>query len=376
MIQTNMKYIIILFISFFYLLTSCSDEELQEVSKVKTIPIIVTLPGTDIVTKAGSIEGPPSVPGDACEADHVQILVYRNKQKRGSSGYNAINADQYQYDATNNTKQPVACTASGNNKIARDVFNVDPEYDYWVFAYAYKETDKASFSFTTGTESLLTDKVAINPTVADKEYHAPEFYYGFLHTADDADDRIIEGNKVTETTADISLTGTIYRSVGRITLTLTDIPADVSQLNLIVEKYPKSCPLYAQVNGYLPYHPIGYPLADDITEGIVINSMNKDDITSSTAVFTSNTLRVEDSFLYVEVIKEGQATGLKYLVKCPDYTIYSINTAIIEYVVDSDKFTIPINFHVKIKGSYNNLTKGNLSIDGGVMDEFFGGFLE
>ena len=371
-----MKYIIILFISLFYLLTSCSDEELQEVSKVKTIPITVTLPGTDIVTKTGGIDGPPSVPGDACEVDHVQVIVYKNKQKRDASeDYNARSAEQYQYDATN-TRQPVACTVSGNNKIAKDVFNVDPEYDYWVFAYAYKDTDKDSFSFTTGTESLLTDKVVITPTVVGKEYHAPEFYYGHLHTADDADDHIIEGNKVTQTVADISLTGMIYRSVGRITLTLTDIPADVSQLNLIVEKYPKSCPLYAKVNGYAPYHPIGYPLADDITEGIVINGMNKDDITSSTAVFTSNTLRVEDSFLYVEVIKEGQTTGLKYLVKCPDYTIYSINTAIIEYVVDSNKFTIPINFHVKIKGSYNNLTKGNLSIDGGVMDEFFGGFLE
>lgn len=379
-----MKYVSkYLFLGLCYLFFCCDDRDFlpskEEAERgMKAVPIAITLPGGKVLTRSDDIDitGQPTIPGGVSVADSVRVLVYRNINRRGTSGYKATDPTQYKYDTTNERKSK-ACKVSGNDKVARDTFMVDPDYDYWVIAYAYRKEDYTSFRFS-HDKTLLTDKVIITPVIENKEYHAPEFFYGFLHTANDADDNIISGNKLTSGTADtvVALTGTIYRSSGRISVTLTDVPPEVTELSLIVEKYPKTCPLYAVINGYAPYHPIGFPLGDDIiTTGVVVQTVRKEDFTSFTAVITADMLRVQNSYLYIGVTKAGGGST-RYMLKSPDYEIFTIYIGIIEVIVDAFRFTIPINFHIKVKGSFNDLTKGNLSIDGESMGEYFEGFLE
>lgn len=353
-------------------LFSCSNEEaISLVNEDKLVEIPVTIKiisgnNNQIPTRAegddgGMVEGVSMV-------NEILLLVYS-----GSAATTDITKLTY------HSRQTLSCKEAGRMKVASGSISVQKNMNYAVFALGYnRENDISGFTtdpeLKAGETTYGNTKISLIQTgTTPNSYKTPELFAGNVMPQDVTNFVFAVQNDET-----VALTGTLYRAVGKCSITLTDIPAYVKKISWLTEKMPASNHLYNETYVNLSHkYPMGAPTEDEHIQSIseVASVERVGDAVWSTTL-ESFFIPLTKSHFYIEVLADDN-TKTRYLVKCADKMFNTIWIALVGYGVEDYYFYIKPNYQISISGSFEQLKfSGNIRIDLSEMGEYDGGLLE
>lgn len=353
-----MRHTFVYLILFLLFCSSCSnDEELQIGNNTKKIAVTVRIP-KETQTRAVTPDPDGPIFDGTCTVDKVKVIVFSNDTREG----------EYTYDAAATPGSEATCKADGIYWVAEKAFTAVANKFYRVYAFAYADKDKDKFALTLDGKKVgenAADYASLNipentsiTTDSPLNYDAPEIFYSYVSSK-------AGGSQIIEATADgdIALTGYLYRAVGKITIELTDIPADIAKVQLVSEKYTPSSSFF--LKGYLGGYGDDGSYATHLTSHPTIASMKQPDNTTApwNTALEANMIRVDSTRLYVAVYDKNDVMKGRYPVKCADLYVDTDYLLIQEWVVKNNRFTIPTNWHVQLLGKYETLIKSNLQIN-------------
>lgn len=255
------------------LLAGCTaDDDLMPLTPGDNIP----LPGeTAGIYVTGSGLGQPSAPatryvppiGEAgepdydtqpddhnegiCRADRVDVIVWHVDQ-----GYTTSYPGYSDFSLESITTKELA--TSGRDRYSEVVLDISKEHNYEYLltaALAYTGADKEAGRFATQMNGRLNSTL----TIPDGQ-KTPELYYGILrvlaNTVDgeryDDDPDMFWYYKFGGNSGTATVGGRIFRAVSRFDLSVTDIPASVEGLDLVVANVPRVMGLSGSHGTYYP----------------------------------------------------------------------------------------------------------------------------
>lgn len=369
--KRGIAHLIILFFS--VLLYSCSKEEILSVpqeGKIVEIPVCIEISSqkTDLLQTRAEDNG---MVAGTCAVNEILLLIYN-----GTTDITDITQLTY------STQKTLVCKQEGSKWVARGTVNVQANQNYAIFALAYNsENEKASFGISpTSLEEGITTygdtKITIVPITATgspDSYTTPELFAGNVMPKG-----VTKNIFTSSTSEEVALTGTLYRAVGKASITLTGIPANIKKLSFLTEKVSDWNYLFRQSFYNLdPDYPMGIPAEDEQKNSIseVAKVEHTEDVIWGTTL-TSYFIPLTKSRFYIEAT-DNTGNKIRYLVKCADKMYDTIWIAIIGYGVTNYYFYIKPNYQLNISGTYEQLQfSGSIKIDLSEMGEYDGGLLE
>lgn len=186
-----------------------------------------------------------------CRADRVDVVVWHVDQGYTTSypGYSDFSLESI------TTKE---LSTSGRDRYSEVVLDISSEHNYEYLltaALAYTEADRAAGRFETQVNGRLNSTL----TIPDGQ-KTPELYYGILrvlaNTVDgeryDDDPDMFWYYKFGGNSGTATVGGRIFRAVSRFDLSVTDIPASVEGLDLVVANVPRVMGLSGNHGTYYP----------------------------------------------------------------------------------------------------------------------------
>lgn len=368
------KFIYLCDILFALFISSCSNEEivkeietegLQENERSITIGIHIDTKNQSTTTKAGGLTDPPVV--GTCTADAGRILIFEADTESGPFLYKTRTIEEESVTFTQR--------ADGWWEGKSSYIPEDNKY-YLIYAYAY---DSQSFSTNLGTELTVTDRKLRNrggdltvdnvayfamPSVTSiTEGHTQEVFGEYLCKVENGKPQtgtIIGSEKR-------NLSGTLLRQTGRLEISLTDLPDDVTKASMVIEDYYSKVP----IRSYHTETGLNEPFQTDYMITVATKA-----VTNKSVTLTADLFRTDNSYVYVELETAGGKT--RYPVRCADMEeAPTIADAIVETLVKDYKITVPSNWYLQLSGNYNDLNKSNLTIKTAWGDDyvFDGGYL-
>lgn len=384
-----MKQIIIyIFLSLIFI--SCDKEEIMPtVKENKTVKVPFSVA---ISSKAGSKQTKageyiPPVVGES-NVNTLRICIFENIS--GSVSFDDL--DQFLYvgegEVTDGLNSPTDSIAQGN-------FTANTSSSYLILGLAYHssyENELTKVADGTGKEHLFAINTTLTAAKVSLENHiTPELFAGYLYKAGDPQDHSIYPDK--DFDENTHLEGHLYRAVGYIAISLTDIPVetdDIKSLSLVSQLVPTSNDAYDKyfiLNATQSYlYPMGYineslSITNSTVATVEANDIKDGKAVLSTYLFPFDTHGNEPNqvsnrtYFYVDVTTNSNSVT-RYVVQCQDTEWEpTIWTGLYDKLIKSSSFTIKHNWQIKLSGTFKTLTSGNLRIDQGPMDEVFGGIL-
>lgn len=403
------------YIPLLMLLFACgSEEDLsgqqgEHPKGVVEMPVVIALSGNtskEMQTRAGEKENTdevhkPAMPGIA-NVDKVMLYIFKS-EKQAQKDF--INPDEYTYmsclaltDFINVSNGSITIKHNGKDmsipvhngdKVAVGNIKLDPETCYVIWTVAYAKSQEELFDIAVTENTTLSElKVQLKGTTNT----TPELFVGCLYCNQEEADGSWTNMQEFSTTYPISdfnestlLFGQLYRSVGRVSVTLTDIPEDIQVISLVSSIFPRSLPAFNKLfmeNSADPYsycYPMGYyneKLTGEengttvaTTTVQTINGQRTATLSSFFFPFTQATSETDQSstapainraYFYVCTDK-----GDKYMVKCADQAVElpTIWMMLYEVLISQNTFIVPINWDTRISGKFETLKQGNLKID-------------
>lgn len=353
-----------LMFSFSLLLLSCSNEEIlsypDEEEKVEmTVSIeIASGKNDELETKATGQQA-----DNTCEVDKIRLFIY--------SGESSVtDRNQLKYDS----EQTLDCKKEGEKWVARGSITGISGKKYSIFALGYNNTKESStFSIENNTaDHVYGDaKVKLNITKAAdyNECITPELFAGNVHPKGEEAVFIATGEEQ-------KLTGTLYRAVGKCSITLNNIPGNIKELTWVTEKIADSNIFYRTTGHEIDKYPMGIPQEDELN----LTACKASSIQNSTnevwnATLSSLFIPLTKSFFFIDAT-DDKGAKIRYIVKCADKWSHTIWLGYITYFVQAYRFSTFPNYQIKIEGTFDKLqNSGNLLIDLTPMEEYDGGLL-
>lgn len=353
-----------LIVSIALLLSSCSNEEilpLPDESKKVEMPVSIEITSGkkgELETRATSLK----VDG-TCDVDKIRLLVYSGDNSK-------TDRNQLIYES----ETILNCQQEGDKWVARGSVTGTVGENYSIFALGYNDTNESSHFIiennTTGSTYGNAIVKLVNSTVNDYvTYTTPELFAGNVHP---------KGENVVFTASgeEQKLTGTLYRAVGKCSIRLTGVPANIKKITWLTEKFADTNIFFRKVGLDLDKYPMGTPTEDELrTETSKVASIENNTNEVWDATLSSFFIPLTKSLFYIDALdSEGNTT--RYLVKCADKWSTTIWLGILTYYVESYRFSTYPNFQMSIEGTFEKLkNSGNLLIDLSPMEEFDGGLL-
>lgn len=367
------------------LLLACNNlDEMPETMDKKTVmvPFSIKIGSEAVVTRAENPSSSPIIAGEACEADHLRIFVFK-KTAIPNSG----ESETFVYEKEGVVEKQPYASGSDRMRYATGYFEGEVNATYRIVGYAYKASEEKYLDFsgiTTSGKTFTTATIGINKT--DGTYYTPEFFSGTI-----SDDPTLRTKRVTITDGTkIQLQGSLFRGVGQINVKVTNIPGDVTKLGLVMDRYSIK-------NGMIDptYFIYTYFSKESTMERIIVDETDQivadTEIPANgrTAILTENMLRLGDgitdsaidnggSLLYIDATTAG-GTTTRYLVQCHDKMMEDPFTPVLyEYLIISSRFVIPTNWRMTISGDFSKLQHGTLKmeINDITANGFFAGMME
>lgn len=186
-----------------------------------------------------------------CRADRVDVIVWHVDQ-----GYTTSYPGYSDFSLESITTKELA--TSGRDRYSEVVLDISKEHNYEYLltaALAYTGADKEAGRFATQMNGRLNSTL----TIPDGQ-KTPELYYGILrvlaNTVDgeryDDDPDMFWYYKFGGNSGTATVGGRIFRAVSRFDLSVTDIPASVEGLDLVVANVPRVMGLSGSHGTYYP----------------------------------------------------------------------------------------------------------------------------
>lgn len=398
------------YIPLLMLLFACSSEEDltgqqgEHPKGVVEMPVVIALSGNtskEMQTRAGEEEKKdevhkPVMPGTA-NVDKVMLYIFKSENPTQKD---VINPDEYTYmsrleltDFINVSNGSITIKHNGKDmsipvhngdKVAVGNIKLDPNTCYVIWTVAYAKSQEELFNIV-ATETTTLSELKVQ--LAETTNTTPELFVGCLYCNQEEADGSWTNMQEFSTTRPIFdfnesmlLFGQLYRSVGRVSVTLTDIPEDIHEISLVSSIFPTTHPAFnnAFIEATAPKfycYPMGYCNETlEKTNKIVattkvqlINGIRSATVSSFFFPFsesapkkgTENSPTNNRTYFYI------QAGDKQYLVKCadPGITIETIWTMLYEVLISQNTFIVPINWDTRISGKFETLKQGNLKID-------------
>lgn len=302
---------------------------------------------------------PPDGGGDGAadiigvsDVDRVRVVTFRRAKNSGQ---------EFTYDHSNDIR--LLCNDEQGVRTARGKMKAEVGYEYQtlVFGYAVARGEESMFHFGTlvdGVTTMTDFKLNISyasATVGNEtalRVASPELFYGYCHMGDDQRVFSSNGNK-------LSLEGVLFRCVGRITISITDIPAseNIEQMTLFAETVNSQ----SNTSDYSDFKITQTPITSETWKLM------------SSYVFTeehATTVRFEVFMLAVETrmqIRVRQnGSFMDYILRYKSVGDDSNATGIITPAADNETLYIRRNKQYNVSGEYGILIGSrynNISID-------------
>lgn len=365
--RKTFTYLVILFSSFLFL--ACNDEEKvfspdREVVEMPVSVMLAPTGQTQLNTKATEQEL-----AGTCNVDKVLLLVYSSST-----------ATDDRRQLTYLSRQTLDCSEENGKWVARGSITGTADTYYSIFALGYNSADEFNIlplSLQAGTTTYGETKVAVKETLVGgtlNSYRTPEFFAGNVMPKGIA-------SEIFKADGETKLTGTLYRAVGKCKFTITNIPASVKKITWLTEKIADFNLLYriSSTGAVFSKYPMGIPSEDELRKYVSqVDQMKRPAAAEWTAELQTFLIPLTKSLFYIDATDNNDHTT-RYLVKCADNYTNSIWIYILGYGVQSYRFSIPPNYQVSVKGSFDQLqSSSNILIDLSDMENFNfdGGFLK
>lgn len=331
----------------------------------------------------------PPIAGEA-DVDKVRLCIFQSTQGENSSlsDYKYIGEQTFQptfsdsehvYDPNQETDK--VCEGSISLESGENIY-------YRVLAIAYDSKDESALTFydtDDGKQQLFQSgstlenaRIALTNFSTDggSEYHTPELFVAYLYDAEDLQQSSVY--PLDNITEDTRFLGQLYRAVGYVSVTLTDVPEEVKSMTLVSEVCPSESDIYD--NDYI----VNFSNSDQYPMGFVNENLEKTYTTVCTQEMSngaSNTSVTLSSFFfpfnamfkadgtsdetqnrtkfYMDVDEEGKGKK-RYMIRCADTEIIpTIWLGYYEQIVKDFTFIVKINWKTVISGSFDDLKEGN-----------------
>lgn len=360
-------YLAVLFSS--VLLFSCSDEEKYFSIERETVEMPVSIAvaptgQTQLETKATDEEL-----AGTCNVDKILLLVYSSS---------ASTDDRRQL--TFLSRQTLDCIQENGKWVARGSVTGTLNTYYSIFALGYNSGDEFNILpavLQTGITTYGDTKISLKENIVSgtlNSYRTPEFFAGNVMPKGAA-------SEIFQADGETPLTGTLYRAVGKCKFTITHIPATIQKITWLTEKIADYNILYriSSTGAVFSKYPMGIPTDDELHKYVsAVTEITRPGNAEWTADMQTFLIPLTKSLFYIDATDNNDNTT-RYLVKCADNYTNSIWIYILGYGVQSYRFSIPPNYQVSVKGSFEQLKNAsNILIDLSDMENFNfdGGFLK
>lgn len=364
---------IVLFLSSL-MLFSCNNEEMIPSGNNKELiemPVTISITSRNTSQIATKVVGDDGMVEGTSDVNEILLLVY-------SGPTTTTDITQLTY----HSQQKLACLENGRMKIAHGSITATANTNYAIFALGYnKDNDATHFTTIPTSDNLIAGETIYGNTIVSliktggtpDSYKTPELFAGnvmpqgatdFVFTAQ-ADEKI-------------DLTGTLYRAVGKCSITLTEIPANIKKLSWLTEKMPATNHLYNETYANAtPKYPMGCPPPEEQIQSISeVASVEHAGNEVWNTTLESFFIPLSESHFYIDATDDKGITT-RYLVKCADKMYNTIWIAWMGYGVTNYYFYIVPNHQISISGTFDKLRfSGNIKIDLSEMEEYNGGLLE
>lgn len=365
--RKTLTYLSIAYLSL--LLLSCSSEEIISPVNESLVEMPIAI---DIVAKSQSQIETRVITDEemagTCNVDKIKLLVY-----------SATTQTDDRRTLTFHSEQELECKKEGGKWVARGSITGTAGNYYSIFALGYSSAEASSFeilpnTLQAGATTYGDTKVSLKYTTLTgtlNSYNTPEFFAGSVIPKG-------EVNEIFQANDEVKLTGTLYRAVGKVQFSLTNIPANIKKVSLLSEKIAEYNIFYrlSESGTIMSQYPMGIPEEYELRKYISeIVSVERPAETEWQASLESYLIPLKESLLYVDATDNDNKTT-RYLIKCADKMHNSIWIYVLGYGVKSYRFSIPPNYQIRISGRFEQLqNSGNVLIDLSDIGEFEGGFL-
>lgn len=377
------------------------EQELPSKGETIEIPVVIALSddtGKEMLTRANENKDEvhqPDVPGEA-DVDKVKLYIF---ECANTSDISEIKAEEYTYhsdmeltkfvNASNGSVkikhkgEEISLPVHNGDKVAVGNITLETDKYYVVWAVAYDKGQESLFKINAPENSKLSDlKVELTGNTT------PELFVGCLYINEQGEggkwenlQEFCTSRPLYDFDESTLFFGQLYRSVGRMSVTLTEIPEGIEEISLVSSLFPTTLPAF---NGWFiqfaakPYsycYPMGYypELLSTTNQKVATAKVETTAEGGRTATVSSFFFPFNDTtngsvttnpvknrtFLYVE------AGDQRYMVRCAntDGEIPTIWTGLYEVLVSQNTFIVPINWDTRISGKFETLKQGNLKID-------------
>lgn len=356
----------ILYIPLLLLFYACeSDDAIVDNNQATTVKVPFTV-SISTNPESGQTKAPilpPEVDG-ATTANTVKIYVFEDTN--GSEDLK--NPERFLYKEEGTITENINGTTG--DYIAKGNFTATSSASYRIIAFAYDSnvygTELAEPLFTVGSTSFSTAMVTLQNKVT------PELFAGNLRVKDGVSDVISKVDGTTE------LTGNLFRAVGYVSITLTNIPDDVNRLAFVSQKFATTKNIYNK--NALGNYPLWYVDLDLEETYASVSTVAKESFENNGVTLKSFFFPLGEAnrtFFYIDVLKNGSSYPIRLQVKCADTKWDStVWLGLFDKLVSSNSFVIPVNWQLKLSGAYSTLASGNIKIDASpITDSVDGGVL-
>lgn len=391
-------------------LFACSNEEdftgqqgTPSTDGTVEMPVVISLSGNtgkEMRTRAN--EGAstdrvyqPSVPGTA-NVDKVKLYVFKCDRP---SFEDEIKAEEYTFDSSmeltdfadassgsitiKHDEKEISLPVHNGDRVAVGNITLDANLYYVIWAVAYDKSQESWFNIPIAENNKLSDlKVQLTGNTT------PELFAGCLYYNEQDETVNREEQQEFSTSRPISgfnesmlLFGQLYRSVGRVSVTLKGIPEGIDEISFVSSIFPTSLIAFNKWfvdNATDPFkycYPMGY-----CNEKLSTTNTKVATATVEAKAGEERTATVSSFFLpFNDTSESGVATKIKnrayfyieaggqqYMVKCADTTegeLPTIWSQLYEVLVSQNTFIVPVNWDIRISGDFETLKQGNLKID-------------
>lgn len=378
----KLRYIYILLA--FSLLFACQRSDNLSPEKAEHyIPLAITV-GEKLTSRAappdsGSTEGGTEIEGHS-EVDQVRVIGFKRKKQSSES---------FKYDTSNDLV--LDCKVENGIRTARGLLKKEAQYDYQVIAIGYTEnktynenwdsfskkveSQRFSFSSPISSETTLDEfqllistqqediykeqKISIGSPSNEKvgSLRTPELFYGYCHSGDEQ--KIITG------TNDISLEGVLYRTMGRVNITITNIYNSDHKFHWMA-LFGDSVTVTSQMTSYddfkkpsTPNIPKGWRLLQTYKlKGSNYTNQNPGQVKFSINLLPTNTklkIRVFTTDPGILLTKTDEVKD--YPLRFTELDNEGTATGIISPVASGEILYVKRNKEYNIKGTYQDLIK-------------------